>query len=95
MSRDLEAQLKADERPDRNESRFTRSVVPYKRFKISGLRVVFTYLRDREDVLLRDIDRFTRKKLPEEARAAELGLKEVRSILLWLFTNFNGANSNG
>lgn len=52
------------------------------------MRQMFAYLRDREDVLKRDISR-----LPpgEELSQAKMSLVEVESQLLWMFTNLKGA----
>lgn len=73
---------------DSSEGRFKNSSVPYTRFRSHGVRQMFAYLRDREDVLKRDISR-----LPpgEELSQAKMSLVEVESQLLWMFTNLKGA----
>lgn len=62
-----------------HDREYSRSVVSSVKFYSAELRQVFNYLREREDVLVRDLD--------HNNPVSKALLREIRAVLIWLVTN--------
>jgi hypothetical protein len=67
--------------------KFKDSCVPFTKFRSHGVRQVMGFLREREDVLKRDVKRLE----GEEKTRAELSLREVESLMFYVYTNLTKA----
>ena len=69
------------------EDAFPDSVVHYVKFKHFELRLLFAYLREREMILQKDIERF-RGTLKGDYVKQELSV--IESLVIWMAHNFRG-----
>lgn len=73
-----------------HDREYSRSCVRAVRFPTADLRQMFHYMREREDVLIRDLSRSG----DDEQEIALARLREVRAILTWMVTNLHHDQSS-
>lgn len=67
-----------------NEKKYPKSIVKYRKFKSYGLRQMFHYLREKENIYQIDL---TRTNNETQRHAIKCKLREVEAMLVWMVFN--------
>jgi len=72
---------------------FKRSVVKWAKFHCFELQNMYACLREREEILLREIDKIDKHKEPALFIYKKASLEEARRSLIWMAHNVTGSRA--